>query len=65
MLPFSEALIKIIMQNFNNVLRFFDSRYKVRLTWDLNPRPPDFYTYALPTELASLHRDELAQSMST
>ena len=35
---------------FNAVLRFFDSRYKVNLTWDLNTRPSD----ALSTELASL-----------
>ena len=37
------------MTPFNAVLRFFDSRYKVSLTWDSNPRPD-----ALPTELASL-----------
>ena len=27
---------------FNVVLRFFDSRYKVSLTWDSNPQPSDF-----------------------
>ena len=36
------------------VLRFFDSRYKVSLTWDSNPRPLDFRSDAFPTELASL-----------
>ena len=36
------------------VLRFFDSRYKVSLTWDSNPRPSDFRSDALPTELAIL-----------
>ena len=36
------------------VLRSFNSRYKVSLTWDSNPRPLDFRSNALPTELASL-----------
>ena len=36
------------------VLRFFDSRYKVSLTWDLNPRAFHFCSDAVPTELASL-----------
>ena len=36
---------------FNVVLRFFDSRYKVN---DSNPRPSDFRSDALPTELTSL-----------
>ena len=27
---------------FNVVVRFFDSRYKVSLTWASNPRPSDF-----------------------
>ena len=39
---------------FNVVIRFFDSIYKVSLTWDSNPRPSDFYSDALPTDLASL-----------
>ena len=38
----------------NVVLRFFDSRCKVSLTWDSNPRPSDFGSDALRTELASL-----------
>ena len=29
-------------------------RYKVSLTWGSNPRPSDFRSNALPTELASL-----------
>ena len=36
------------------VLRFFDSKYKVSLTWNSNPRPSYFRSDALPTELASL-----------
>ena len=43
-----------IMYDIHVVLRFFDSRYKVSLTWDSNPRPSDFRSDALPTELASL-----------
>ena len=39
------------------VLRFFDSRYKVNLTSDLNPRPSDFCSDALSTELASLTQE--------
>ena len=39
---------------FNVVLRFFDSRYKVSLAWDSNPRPSNFRLDALPTELVSL-----------
>ena len=39
---------------FMVVLRFFDSRYKVSFTWESNPRPSDFRSDALPTELASL-----------
>ena len=39
---------------FMVVLRFLNSRYKVSLTWDSNPRPSDFRSDALPTELASL-----------
>ena len=39
---------------FNVVLRFFDSRYNVSLTWNSNPRPSDFHSDTLPTELASL-----------
>ena len=39
---------------FNVVLRFFNSRYKVSVMWDSNPRPSDFRSDALPTELASL-----------
>ena len=35
-------------------LRVFDSRYKVSLTWDMNPRLSVFRSDALPTELASL-----------
>ena len=42
------------MYDIHVVLRFFDSRYKVSLTWDSNPRPSDFRSDALPTELASL-----------
>ena len=34
--------------------RFFDSRYKVSLTWDWNPRPSDFRSDALATVLVSL-----------
>ena len=42
------------------------SRYKVSLTWDSNPRPSDFCSDALPTELASAWRKfDLAQWMST
>ena len=36
------------------VLKFFYSRYKVSLTLDSNPRPLDFRSDALPTELANL-----------
>ena len=36
------------------MLRFFDSRYKVSLAWDSNPRPSDFRSDALPTKLAGL-----------
>ena len=36
------------------VLRFFDSRYKVSLTWGSNPRPSGFRSDALPTGVASL-----------
>ena len=36
------------------VLRFFDSIYKVSLTWGSNPRPSTFRSDALPAELASL-----------
>ena len=36
---------------FNIVLRFFDLRYKVSLMWDSSPRPSDFRSDALPTEL--------------
>ena len=39
--------------------------YKVSLTWDSNPQPLDFRSNALPTELASLTQDDLAQSMTT
>ena len=39
---------------FNVVLRFFVSRYKVSLMWNSNPRPSDFHSDALPTELVSL-----------
>ena len=40
------------------VLRFFDSRYKISLTWDSNPRPPsDFRSDVPPTELASLTQE--------
>ena len=38
----------------NVALSFFDSRYKVSLTWDLNPQPSDFRSDALLTELVSL-----------
>ena len=38
----------------NVVLRFLDSTDKVNLTWDSNPRPSDFRSDALSTELASL-----------
>ena len=55
----------MINMMFNVVLRFFDSTYKVSLTWDSNPRPSDFRYDALPTELAAWHKDDLAQSMST
>ena len=44
----------MIYMIFNVVLRFFDSRYKVSFTWDLNPGPLHFRSDALPTELASL-----------
>ena len=43
-----------VYETFNVVLRFFDSRYKVSLMLDLNPRPSDFRFDALPTESASL-----------
>ena len=36
------------------VLRFFDSIYKASLTWDSNPRPSDFCSDALASELGSL-----------
>ena len=36
------------------MIRFFDSRYKVSLTWDSDPRPSDFCSDALLTDLASL-----------
>ena len=39
---------------FNIVLRFFDSRRKASLTWDSNPRPSDFHSDSLPTDLVSL-----------
>ena len=39
---------------FNVVLRYFDLRYKVSLTWGLNPQSSDFHSDALPTELVSL-----------
>ena len=39
---------------FNAVLRLFNLRYKVSLTWDLNPRSSDIRSDALTTELASL-----------
>ena len=39
---------------FNVVLRVFDSRYKVSLTWDSIPQPSFFGSVALPTDLASL-----------
>ena len=39
---------------FYVVLRLFNSRYKVSLTWDSNPRFSDFRSDVLPTELASL-----------
>ena len=43
---------------------FLDSRHKVSLTWDLTPRPLDFCSDALPTELISLNKDDLPHSMS-
>ena len=46
--------IHIYVYDIHVVLRFFNSRYKVSLTWDSNPRPSDFPSDALPTELASL-----------
>ena len=39
---------------FNVVLRFFDSRYQVSITWDSNPQTSEFRSDALPTGLASL-----------
>ena len=36
------------------LLRCFDSRYKVSLTWDSNLQSSDFHSDTLPTELASL-----------
>ena len=46
--------IHIHVYDIHVVLRFFNSRYKVSLTWDSNPRLSDFRSDALPTELASL-----------
>ena len=46
--------IYIYIYDIHVVLRLFDSRYKVSLTWDSNRRPSDFRTDALLTELASL-----------
>ena len=39
---------------FNAVLRFLESRYKVSLTWESNPRASDFHSNALPTEPETL-----------
>ena len=39
---------------FNVVLRFFNSTYKVSLTWDSKPQPSDFRSNALLTEPATL-----------
>ena len=33
---------------------FLDSRYKVGLAWDLNQKPLDFCSDALPNELMSM-----------
>ena len=47
----------VIYMIFNVALRFFNSRCKVSLTWDSNPRASDFRSDALPTELASLTQE--------
>ena len=44
----------IYIMIFNVVLRYFDLRYKVSLTWGSNPQSSDFHSNALPTELVSL-----------
>lgn len=36
------------------MLRFFDSRCKVGITWDLSPRTTDIHPNALPTKSSSL-----------
>ena len=35
----------------------YNSRHKVSLTWNSNPRPSDFRQDVLPTELASLTQE--------
>lgn len=37
-----------------NALRFFDSKYKVRVKHDSNPRPLGLHPDVLPTEIMSL-----------
>ena len=39
---------------FSVVLRFFDWRYKVNLTWDSNPRPSDSQTYSQSTIISTI-----------
>ena len=42
---------------FNVGLKFFNSRYKVSLTWDSNPLTSNIRSDALPAELASLTQE--------
>ena len=42
---------------FITTQRFFSSRYKVNLTWNLNPRYLDLISDAFPTELGLLTQE--------
>ena len=48
----------MIFIKFNVVLRLFNLRYKFSIKWELNPRPSNFCSDALPTELASLQQGQ-------
>ena len=37
------------------VLRFFDSRSKVSLTWDLNPRPSEYMLHSIYLSILSIY----------
>ena len=43
--------VYIYIYDIHVVLRFFDLRYKVSLTWDSNPRPSDDLAQSISTHL--------------